>query len=145
MRTSLSILTLVTALGASASIALAAPGTGPLDVTVQLHTLSSGEWGTAELSKYAGNQTKVVLSLNHVPGGANQPAHIHSGHCGAGLGAVKWPLSNVHRMILFGYGPASSTTILNVPLWQLESGAAEAINVHQSSANLGHYMACGNL
>jgi hypothetical protein len=144
MRKTISILSLVAVLSASASIALAGP-VGPLDVTVQLHTLSSGEWGTAELSKYAGNQTKVVLSLNHVPGGANQPAHIHTGHCGAGLGAVKWPLSNVHRMTIFGYGPASSTTILNVPFWQINSGAAEAINLHQSSANLGHYMACGNL
>jgi hypothetical protein len=137
---------------ASASIALAAPqgGVGETSMTVILWAQNaSGEHGTATLSKYLGNKTKVVINVVHAPGGADQPAHIHTGSCGVLLGGVKTPLANVVHPGL-GFGPGSSTIILNEPFSDFSSGTGKlAINVHKSSApgpgGIGHYMACGNL
>jgi len=84
------MIALAAVVSATATIALAAPqgDTGPAPVTVTINALNgSGEHGTAVLTKYKGDETKVTLTLQHVPGGANQPNHIHLGSCGPGLGA----------------------------------------------------------
>lgn len=69
--------------------------------------------------------------------GASEPAHIHMGTC-ARLNPAPWkPLSNV-------IGGSSITTLPGVTVAWLKKGHY-AINVHQSAANLRHYVSCGDL
>ena len=96
---------------------------------------SSGEMGTAVLSEVNG-QTTVVITVAGEPAGASQPAHIHSGQCGATLGAVVYPLTNVVNGV--------STTTVNVTMAKLKS-AKYGINGHKSAAEIGTYTFCGNL
>ncbi|MCL4507897.1 MAG: hypothetical protein M1296_00060, partial [Chloroflexi bacterium] len=95
---------------------------------------NSGISGTATLTAM-GSQTQVVLSLTGEPAGGSEPAHIHTGTC-TNLGGVKYPLVSVVN--------GASTTTVNAPLTTLTSGGY-AINVHESAANISHYVACGNI
>jgi hypothetical protein len=131
---------------ASATIGRAAPAgdVGPEPIHVTINALNgSGEHGTAVLVKYKGDQTKVTLSLQHVPGGANQPNHIHLGTCGPGLGGVKEPLTNVVRGG-GGFGNVTVVTIIDKPLGSFSNGKF-SLNVHKSAALLSQYVACGNI
>ncbi len=91
------------------------------------------------------------------------PAHIHSGSC-AQLGDVVYPLTDVGaEMAAMGAAatPATgdmgtamagnaaipvemSTTVVQTKLADISTGAF-AINVHESAANIGNYIACGDL
>jgi hypothetical protein len=82
-----------------------------------------------------GGHTGVVITLKNENRNANQPAHIHVGPC-ARLGAVNYPLTNV----VHGY----SNTIVNVRIAALLNRHL-AINVHESAANLGRYVSCGDI
>lgn len=105
-------------------------------LTVALHAQNgSGESGTATLTQ-AGADVKVVISLKGAPATTPQPAHIHDGTC-ADLKGVAYPLTNV-------VGGASTTTVKGVTIDKL-LGGTYAINVHESAANLGKYVACGNI
>lgn len=95
----------------------------------------SGETGTAMLEDSNG-QTKVTINLAGEAASADQPAHIHVGSCPA-PGAVKYPLTNV-------VGGKSETTV-NVSVVDLKSMGPFAINVHESAAKIGNYVACGDL
>ena len=95
----------------------------------------SGEMGSAVLSEVNG-QTTVVVTVVGEPAGASQPAHIHSGQCGATLGAVVYPLTNVVNGV--------STTTINVTMAKLKS-AQYGLNGHKSAAEIGTYTFCGNL
>ena len=81
-----------------------------------------------------GLKVKVQLKMSRA---ASEPAHIHEGTC-AELNPAPWkPLSNV-------VGGVSTTTIKGLTLAEVKK-AKYAINVHQSAANLGHYVSCGDL
>src|SRR5262245_44196109 len=56
---------------------------------------SSNESGTATLTKAGDKKTKVVLSVEGAPAGANQPVHIHKGTCANLDPKPAFPLSPV--------------------------------------------------
>jgi CHRD domain-containing protein len=105
-------------------------------LTINLHEQNgSGENGTATLTQM-GADVKVVIALKGAPATTPQPAHIHDGTC-ADLKGVVYPLSNV-------VNGASTTTVPNVTIDKLLAGKY-AINVHESAANLGKYVSCGDI
>ena len=59
---------------------------------------SSGESGTATLTKSGANQTKVVLEVKGAPSGA-QPVHIHKGTCAKLDPKPAYPLARREREI----------------------------------------------
>ena len=83
-----------------------------------------------------GSDVEVVISLTGSPATTPQPAHIHDGTC-ADLGGVAYPLDNL-------VGGNSTTTVKGVTIDKL-LGGKYAINVHESAANLGKYVACGDI
>ncbi len=92
--------------------------------------------GQAFLNDTSGG-LRVKLQLKNVPAGATEPAHIHQGTC-AKLNPAPWkPLSSV-------VNGASVTTLAGVTIAELKK-AHYAINVHQSTANLKHYVSCGDV
>lgn len=117
--------------------ALAAFGTasaqGPVSVPLTAQN-GSGIAGTATLTA-VGNQTQVVISVTGEPAGASEPAHIHVGAC-PNPGSVKYPLSNVEN--------GASTTTVNAPLSAITAGNM-AVNLHESKANISHYVSCGDI
>src|SRR5947207_1694335 len=92
---------------------------------------NSGVSGSATLTAM-GDQTQVVVTVTGEPAGASEPAHIHVGQCGPTLGAVKFPLKNIEN--------GTSTTVVNVKLADIQTGGF-AINLHESAANIGKYVA----
>jgi hypothetical protein len=126
---------LVASLGFLTAIQLsAAAATSTLTVTLNEQN-GSGESGTATLTQM-GSDLKVVISIKGAPATTPQPAHIHDGTC-ADLKGVVYPLSNVVN--------GSSTTVVKGVTIDKLLGAPYAINVHESAANLGKYVACGNI
>jgi len=95
----------------------------------------SGESGTAVITKIDG-QTKVALSLTGAPATTPQPAHIHVGSC-ATLGGVDHALASVVN--------GSSETVLDIPITHILEHLPLAINVHKSVAQVGVYVACGDI
>ena len=96
----------------------------------------SKQEGQAFLNDTAGG-LKVKVQLKNEPAHASEPAHIHQGTC-AKLNPAPWkPLSNV-------VGGVSVTTIKGLTIADLKK-AKYAINVHESAANLAHYVSCGDL
>jgi Cu/Zn superoxide dismutase len=122
----------------SLAFVAASQGGGPAraatsTLTVNLEAQNnSGETGTATLTQ-TGADVTVVISLKGAPASA-QPAHIHTGTC-ANLGGVVYPLTSVT-------GGKSTTVVKNLTIDKL-LGSPFAINVHESAANLGKYVACG--
>ncbi len=103
-------------------------------VTIDLAEQSgSGQSGTATLEP-ADGMVRVTIDLENPPADP-QPAHIHSGTC-AELGDVVHPLTNVED--------GSSETEVAVTLEELQGGEF-AVNVHQSEADIGTYVACGDI
>jgi hypothetical protein len=80
-----------------------------------------------------GNQTVVVIRA----AGTNPEmlAHIHADAC-PGVGDVVFPLTNPVN--------GQSTTTINAPLAQVLA-QGKSINLHKSPADVGIYVACGNL
>lgn len=88
----------------------------------------------------------------------SHPAHIHSDTCGAGLGDVVYPLSNVSESAMVNGTPmagatggatdaipvAVSGTTVPTTLADLLANPY-AINIHESAENIGNYIACGNI
>lgn len=112
---------------------ITAPTTVAIDVPLAAGR-DGDQSGTARLIS-RGNKTDVAITVKPGPAGAAQPAHIHAGACPV-PGDVKYPLKDVVD--------GKSTTTLDVSLAQLLAGGL-AINVHQSAAEIGKYVACGNL
>jgi hypothetical protein len=94
----------------------------------------SGEAGTATL-RQQGPDVLVNVHLAHAPAGP-QPIHIHGGTCDAPA-AVRWPLTNVMH--------GSSTTVIHGVKLSTLLGHGYVLNVHESTMNMGHYVACGPL
>lgn len=104
-------------------------------LTVSLKALNgSGENGTAILTQTSDGIT-VVVSIPNGPAGP-RPAHIHEGTCAAPTG-VAYALSSVVS------GNATST-VKDVTIDKLLAGKY-SINVHKSTADLGTYVACGDI
>src|SRR5262249_29202615 len=97
---------------------------------------SSGESGTATLTKAGPNQTKVVLDVKGAPSGASQPVHIHKGSCSKLDPKPAYPLSPVVN--------GKSETTVNASLDSLETGGF-AINGHKSAQDVATYVFCGAL
>jgi len=95
---------------------------------------SSGESGTATLTKAGENQTKVVLELKGAPAGVSQPVHIHKGTCANLDPKPAYPLSPVVN--------GKSETTVNVSLDSLEKGGY-SINGHKSAQEAKTYVFCG--
>lgn len=97
---------------------------------------NSKQDGQAFLNDTAAGLT-VKVQVKNEPAGASEPAHIHQGTC-AKLNPAPWkPLSNVVHGV-------SVTTIKGLTIADLKK-AKYAINVHESAANLAHYVSCGDL
>jgi len=123
-------------LGAMIAVTMIGTASAQDTVTVTLSPENnSGISGTATLTPM-GSQTQVVINVTGEPAGASEPDHIHTGQCGPSLGGVKFPLKNVEN--------GTSTTTVNATLASLETGGF-AINLHESAANIGHFIACGNI
>jgi Cu/Zn superoxide dismutase len=120
----------------SAPAAMASPAP-PAGLTIPISAQNnSGETGTATITDVDGG-VLVKVSITGEPSGASQPTHIHQGTC-AKLNPVPYkPLTDT-------VDGASVTTVKGITVAQLKNGAY-AINVHLSAADLGHYVACGNL
>ena len=117
----------------AAETATAAAGGGR--VTVDLSEQNGpGQSGTATLESMDGGMTHVTIELSSPPADP-QPAHIHSGTC-AELGDVVHPLTNVEG--------GSSETDVAASLEDLQA-ADFAVNVHMSEADIGTYVACGDI
>jgi hypothetical protein len=97
---------------------------------------SSGESGTATLTKSGANQTKVVLDVKGAPAGASQPVHIHKGTCAKLDPKPAYPLSPVVN--------GKSETTVNASLDSLEKGGY-AINGHKSAQDASTYVFCGEI
>lgn len=137
-------LSLVIALGLTGS-AMGAPNTmNHVDNAMSAHSMTinlGAQNGSTQDGQAFLNDTpdglKVKVQLKNEPSGASEPAHIHEGTC-AKLNPAPWkPLSNV-------VGGVSTTTIKGLTLAEVKK-SKYAINVHQSAANLGHYVSCGDL
>jgi Cu/Zn superoxide dismutase len=79
----------------------------------------------------------VKIMVHNEPRGASEPAHIHTGKCEHLNPAPAKGLSNV-------VNGTSVTTLKGVTLAWVKKGHY-AINVHQSTKNLKHYVSCGDL
>jgi hypothetical protein len=122
----------------------AAAATSTLTVAITAQN-GSGQTGTATLTQ-DGSDVNVVIALEGPVAPASsgtgtsattpEPAHIHDGTC-ADLKGVVYPLTNV-------VGGSSTTVVKGVTIDKL-LGGTYAINVHESAANLGKYVACGNI
>ena len=97
---------------------------------------NSKQNGTASVKAVSGG-VLVTVSVMNEPANAVEPAHIHMGTC-AKLNPAPWkPLSNV-------VNGKSTTTVSGVTIAQLKKGHY-AINVHESAANISHYVSCGDI
>ena len=120
-----------------ATAAAAPPTSAAGSVTVPIAQQSnSAQTGTATLTSTSDGKTQVMIALNGEPNGASEPAHIHVGTCKNLNPKPAYPLNDIVA--------GKSTTVVNVPLATLQSSPF-AINAHQSTTNLGTYVACGNI
>jgi hypothetical protein len=117
----------------AAYLAPASAATSTLTVKMSAQN-GSGENGTATLTQ-SGTDVNVVIAIPNGPAGP-QPAHIHDGTC-AGIQGVVYPLTSI-------VSGNSTTTVKGVTIDQLLAGKY-AINVHESTSNLGKYVACGEI
>lgn len=102
-----------------------------------LITMGAGRDGSqpgAAVLTAQGSKTQVDLFIKPLAG-ADQPAHIHVGTCPV-PGAVKYPLTDVVD--------GKSTTVVDAKLADLLAGGF-AINAHLSKADIGKYVACGDI
>ena len=97
---------------------------------------SSGESGTATLTKAGDNQTKVVLEVQGAPAGVSQPVHIHKGTCTKLDPKPAYPLSPVVN--------GKSETTVKASLDSLQKGGY-AINGHKSAQEASTYVFCGDI
>jgi hypothetical protein len=94
----------------------------------------SGVAGTVELT--AGEAgTRVVIQVEGATGG--HPTHIHDGSCADPDPNPKYPLTTVDLTGL-------SETTIAVPLAEL-LGGDHLVLIHSSAAEIGNYLACGDI
>jgi len=106
-------------------------------VTVMLSSQNnSGETGRVSVSDNAYGKAHVVVNLIGEPAGASQPMHFHAGSCSA-IGAVKYTLTSAVN--------GKSDTTLAISTADLMKQLPMAVNVHKSAAEMGIYVACGDV
>ncbi|HEX7018079.1 MAG TPA: hypothetical protein VF209_04200 [Patescibacteria group bacterium] len=106
------------------------------DEDIELESVNnSGQMGEATIRGTEAGQTEVVLTLQGGTFTQPQPAHIHEGDC-PGVGKIAYTLNPVQN----GF----SNTILDIDPDELEDKQL-AINIHESTANIDNYTACGEL
>ena len=130
----LSLLFVSLAFVAAGQIVPASAATSTLTVSLAAQN-GSGESGTATLTQQGAN-VQVVIAIKGAPATTPQPAHIHNGTC-SDLGGVAYSLTSL-------VNGASTTLVKGVTIDDLIKGT-KAINVHESAADLGKYVACGNI
>jgi hypothetical protein len=121
----------------AASMATYQPGSGRSDtMTIQIKAQNgSGETGTASLTRL-GAKTRVVIGIKGENATGKQPAHVHMGTCAKLDPKPTYPL---HDVVL-----GKSNTVIDASFDELVTSPM-AINVHESAANLGKYVACGDI
>ncbi len=130
---------LAAALSSTAALAVAqiAPSDAGFGTKLGVESQNnSGQVGTVTLFQH-GNSTLVDLRIDGEPAGRSEPAHIHRGKSCESLNPAP----------AFGLEPVvngRSRTLVHAPLSKLTSGNY-VVNVHASSHNLAHYVACGIL
>jgi len=107
---------------------------GSMDVTLNAQN-SSGQSGTATITKKS--DADITVSINLSNGSSTpQPAHIHKGTCANLDPKPLYPLTNVVN--------GKSETEVMVNMADLAKGQY-AVNIHKSAAEVGTYVACGDL
>jgi Cu/Zn superoxide dismutase len=105
-------------------------------MTISMHALNgSGENGTATLTA-VGQKVSVTVSLTGEPKSASEPAHVHFGRC-----------PNIKAIPAYNVGPivdGNSTSVVELTWAEITSGKY-VVNVHESAAQLGKYVSCGNI
>ena len=105
-------------------------------MTIQIKAQNgSGETGTATLTRL-GAKTRVVISIKGENATGKQPAHIHKGTCAKLNPKPTYPL---HDVVL-----GHSNTVVDASFDDLTTQPM-AINIHESAANIGKYVACGDI
>ena len=105
-------------------------------MNVTLNTQNnSGQAGTATITKKSDADIMVSITLSNGTS-EPQPAHIHKGTCANLDPKPAYPLTNVVN--------GKSETEVMVNMADLEKGQY-AINIHKSAAEVGTYVACGDL
>jgi hypothetical protein len=94
----------------------------------------SGVSGVVDLTA-GGEGTRVVVQVEGATGG--HPTHIHDGSCADPDPNPKYPLTTVDLTGL-------SETTIDVPLGAFLDGD-HLILVHSSAAEIGNYLACGDI
>lgn len=97
---------------------------------------SSGQEGTATLTKAGEGKTKVTVQVKGEPAGATEPMHIHKGSCAKLDPKPAYPLSPVKN--------GKSETTVNVALDHLQKGEY-AVNGHKSAKEASVYVFCGDI
>jgi hypothetical protein len=124
---------LVSAIGATSGSADVAT---PTSMTIQMGALNgSGETGTATLTA-VGDKVRVTIDIAGEPKEASEPAHVHFGRCPV-IKAI--PAYNVGPVI-----GGKATNIVDLTWSDIVSGKY-VVNVHESAAMLGKYVACGDI
>ncbi|MDQ2808865.1 MAG: hypothetical protein M3Z04_18465 [Chloroflexota bacterium] len=109
---------------------------GGLSQAALLEQNGSGESGQVVLTSNGTDSTQVEITLTGATAGKTQPAHVHAGSCAALNPTPAYPLNDV----VDGH----STTVLKLPISDL-LGGRYAVNIHASAADIGTYVACGDL
>lgn len=115
---------------------------GNLATSANTATIALGALGASGVRGFAtlnalGADTEVVVQISRpVTGAEAQAIHILGGTCGANLGGVSWPLTNMTNNV-------SVTTLTGVNLVSILEGTY-AVNIHRAS-DATQYVACGNL
>ena len=119
------------------SMATYQPGAGRSDtMTIKIKAMNgSGESGTATLTRL-GTKTRVVIGIKGENTTGKQPAHVHKGTCAKLDPKPTYPLKDV----VLG----KSNTVIDASFDELVMSPM-AINIHESTANIGKYVACGDI
>ena len=97
--------------------------------------------GTATMKEGKNNTTKIAVKLTGDTPSTTRPWHVHSGSCtkaGSPLGGGA-PYS---PMVGNAKGSAQAKATLAMPL---PDTGSYYVNIHESSANMGKIVACGDL
>jgi superoxide dismutase, Cu-Zn family len=129
------------------------PATGATDVDVE-NPVKQGEDWNARLTSQSGStitgtsqalvadgRTRVSISISGASSGASHPWHVHAGSCGSG-GPVVGPATAYPPLDVGSAGTATGNAELSLTL---NEASDYHVNVHQSAADMGTIVACGNL
>jgi prolyl-tRNA synthetase len=120
--------------GAMATSQAAAGASDTMTVKIVAEN-GSGESGTATLTRL-GAKTHVAIAIKGESATGKQPAHVHKGTCAKLDPKPAYPLHDVVA--------GKSDTVIAASFDEL-TATPMAINIHESAANIGKYVACGDI